>query len=97
MTSYSRYYNLKYKRTGSLFESRYKASRVNAANYLEHFTRYIHLNLRYWKRYPYSCYKCYMSDSPEWHEPKRILELFANGAKNKEIFNIYNNISYRNL
>lgn len=29
MTSYSRYFNHKYKRTGSLFESRYKASHLS--------------------------------------------------------------------
>lgn len=77
MTSYSRYFNLKYKRTGSLFESRYKASRIDADNYLQHITRYIHLNVRYWQRYPYSSYKHYMSSCPEWLQMKRVLDLFT--------------------
>ncbi|MGH9857023.1 MAG: transposase [Acidobacteriota bacterium] len=78
MTSYSRYFNLKYKRTGSLFESRYKASRVTTQDYLEHISRYIHLNPRYWKTYPYSSLRYYRKgDPPEWLMPGRIMELFS--------------------
>ncbi len=76
MTSYSRYVNLKYKKTGSLFESRYKASRIDADNYLQHISRYIHLNPRYWKHYPFSSYKYYLGHSPEWLDPEPILHLF---------------------
>ncbi len=78
MTSYSRYFNLKYQRTGSLFESRYKASRIDADSYLTHISRYIHLNTRYWQRYPYSSYQYYQSQASEWLETGRILALFAN-------------------
>lgn len=42
ITSYSRYFNLKHKRTGSVFESRYKAVRIDTSQCLEHITRYIH-------------------------------------------------------
>ena len=44
LTSYSRYFNKRYKRSGSLFESRYKASLISDDAYLEHISRYIHLN-----------------------------------------------------
>jgi len=78
MTSYSRYFNLKYKRTGSLFESRYKASRIDVASYLEHISRYIHLNPRFWKRYPYSSMEFYRNGSePEWLVNHKILNIFA--------------------
>lgn len=81
MTSYSRYFNLRYKRTGSLFESRYKASRIDVQAYLEHISRYIHLNPRSWKRYKYSSLQYYMTaDRPEWINPTRIEDLFQGRA-----------------
>jgi REP element-mobilizing transposase RayT len=77
MTSYSRYFNFKYRRTGSLFESRYKASMIHDQVYLEHISRYIHLNPRYWKRYRYSSLRFYeKDDEPEWITTRRILEIF---------------------
>lgn len=79
MTSYSRYFNRKYKRTGSLFESRYKASRINANNYLQHISRYVHLNPRYWRRYKYSSLSFYehTGREPEWLLPGKVLDLFT--------------------
>jgi putative transposase len=77
MTSYSKYFNKKYKRTGPLFESRYKASRISDQSYLEHISRYIHLNPRYWKRYPHSSLRYYVSgEGPEWLDPSEVLALF---------------------
>ncbi len=43
-TSYTKYFNRKYKRSGCLFESSFKAKHVDNEQYLEHLTRYIHLN-----------------------------------------------------
>lgn len=78
MTSYSMYFNRKYARTGPLFESRYKASRIDHEAYLLHISRYIHLNPRSYKRYPYSSFRTYIGGSmPEWLEPQRALELFG--------------------
>lgn len=77
LTSYSRYFNKKYHRSGSLFESRYKASHISDDTYLEHISRYIHLNPRQWRNYEYSSLKYYLQQSEEtWIRPKRILELF---------------------
>lgn len=78
MTSYSRYFNLKYKLSGSLFESRYKASLIDDQSYLEHISRYIHMNPRYWKRYPYSSLQFYFtSNHDDWINPSKIEELFT--------------------
>jgi len=63
MTSYGRYFNLKYKRTGPVFESRYKAAQITSQGYLEHISRYIHLNPRYWERYAYSSLKYYKKET----------------------------------
>lgn len=77
MTSYSRYFNLKYKRTGPVFESRYKAVRTDNDSYLQHISRYIHLNPRLWQTYRYSSLGYYRDGKePIWLDTSRILELF---------------------
>lgn len=43
-TAYSMYYNKKYKRTGSLFEGKFKSQHVNNDRYLKYLFSYIHLN-----------------------------------------------------
>lgn len=78
MTSYVRYFNLKYKKTGSLFESRYKSSRIDDETYFVHISRYIHLNRRNWKYYKYSSINYYRkANEPEWLSTKRVLESFS--------------------
>lgn len=82
LTSYSMYYNKKYKRRGPLFESRYKASLISDDVYLEHITRYIHLNPRDWRHYEYSSLPYYLHQiSDEWIRPERITQLFATPAE----------------
>jgi REP element-mobilizing transposase RayT len=80
MTSYSRYYNLRHKTSGALFESRYKASHIENDAYLGHISRYIHLNPRYWQRYPYSSLRYYFAERPAWLQPDRIEAMFASRA-----------------
>lgn len=81
LTSYSKYFNKKYSRTGPLFESRYKASPVTGERYLLHISRYIHLNPRSWQRYEHSSIRYYLyGERAEWLIPDRIKSLFA-GAK----------------
>ena len=57
LTAYSMYFNKKYKRTGSLFESTFKSEHVDTDNYLKYISAYIHLN-------PLSI------DFPEWKRGK---------------------------
>lgn len=79
MTSYSLYFNKKYDRTGSLFETRYKSSRIDSDAYLMHISRYIHLNHKEWGEWPYSSYRYFTTDSPpEWLRLEKVLELFTN-------------------
>lgn len=78
LTSYSRYFNTKYNRTGSLFESRYKASMIGDDAYLEHISRYIHLNPRHWRTYEYSSLSYYLQqDEVSWIRTGRIKKLFT--------------------
>ncbi len=81
MTSYSRYFNKKYKRSGPLFESRYRASLITDDVYLEHISRYIHLNPRDWRTYAYSSLPYYLQrDEVSWVRPQRIISLFESPA-----------------
>ena len=78
LTSYSRYFNKKYRRSGSLFESRYKASMISDDSYLEHISRYIHLNPRQWRDYEYSSLSYYLQqETVSWIRPKRIIDSFS--------------------
>ena len=43
-TAYSMYYNKKYKRTGGLFEGKFKSEHSNNDRYLKYLFSYIHLN-----------------------------------------------------
>jgi putative transposase len=43
-TAYVMYYNKKYKRTGSLFEGKFKSQHLNTDKYLKYIFSYIHLN-----------------------------------------------------
>lgn len=77
MLSYSIYFNLKYKRTGHLFESRYKAAIITDDSHLEHMSRYVHMNPRYWKHYAYSSLKQYVGyPCPDWLRPQRVLSMY---------------------
>ena len=44
MTGYTMFFNKKYERTGSLFESSFKSIHVNNDNHLRYLLAYIHLN-----------------------------------------------------
>lgn len=83
MTSYSHYFNKKYDRTGSMFESRYKSSRISSDEYLLHISRYIHLNHKDWRTWQHSSYPYFVDDSkaPERLTPSRVLELFYSREK----------------
>ncbi len=43
-TAYAMYFNKKYKRTGSLFEGKFKSKHVGEENYFNYLFAYIHLN-----------------------------------------------------
>ncbi len=78
MTSYSMYFNKKYKRSGPVFEGRYRAVLIDSEPYIMHISRYIHLNPDGWLTYPYSSLAYYKNElSAEWLRPERIRNLFG--------------------
>jgi len=83
LTSYSQYFNRRYRRSGPLFGSCYRASRVGSEHYLLHITRYIHLNPLAWRTYNYSSLKYYLGDvvAPDWIDMTRIMKLYDSRAE----------------
>lgn len=82
--AYTRYFNNKYERVGSLFQGRYKAASINNDELLAHIIRYIHLNPIAAKMvskpdyYPWSSYHQYTGDSKhKFCSTKEMLSLFA--------------------
>lgn len=88
-TKYVMYFNKRNQRVGPLFQSIFKAVRVETDNQLLHLSRYIHLNPI--KDVPfkgnilikaYSSYKNYLGLANQgWVHPKEILSFFATARK----------------
>jgi len=87
--TYSKYFNNKYKRIGSLFQGRFKAKLVDKEEYLLQLSKYIHLNPKkiYHKElaiYPFSSYKFYLHpivNQKSFIKTDLILDYFS--SKNK--------------
>lgn len=78
-TTYSMYFNKKHDRRGSVFESVFKSSIIMGDIYLQHITRYIHLNAKNYKQWEHSSYSDYQKiQSRAWVDTQPILELFDN-------------------
>jgi putative transposase len=74
--SYGRYFNIKYKRSGPLLESRYKSSIILNDNYLLHASRYIHLNPDDYENWQWSSLPYYTKGwKAEWLQPEFVIEL----------------------
>ncbi|HTE22148.1 MAG TPA: transposase [Candidatus Limnocylindria bacterium] len=90
MTSYSMYFNRRYKRVGPVFQSRYKASRISEDSYLEHISRYIHLNPKEWETYEYSSLRYYLGNAQaDWVKPDQILDIFPSQEQYLEFVRDY--------
>lgn len=89
--SFAHYFNLKYKNRGHIFESNFKAIRIETEEQLLHLSRYIHLNpvtsylVNDPKDYPYSSYRFYLGGGKsEMVDPSPILDQFSSGEKYRE-------------
>lgn len=82
--SYVKYFNVKHKRTGSLFDRQFKAVLVETENQLLHLTRYIHLNpysshlvdYDHITSYPYSSLPEYLSGKFTLSNPNQVIEIY---------------------
>jgi len=92
--SYTRYFNTKNERKGSLFQGKFKAVLVESDEQLLHVSRYIHLNpytsyvvknLKETANYPYSSFEEYLNPNLKgFCEKEIILSNFKSGSKYKE-------------
>lgn len=90
MTAYGQYFNRKYHRVGHVFESSYRASRITNDTYLLHISRYIHLNPRDWRHYPYSSLSSYIGNvKRDWLSVNRILDLYSSKDEYQEFLRDY--------
>lgn len=90
-TSYSMYFNKKYKRIGTLFQGPYKAVLVMEDSYLLHLSRYIHLNPIELltgpgpvkpENYSYSSYPHYLGKKKAlWINPEPVLGFFKSARR----------------
>jgi hypothetical protein len=90
--AYTNYYNTKRKRSGHLFQGRYKAILIEADEYLMELTRYIHLNpvrcgmVTKPEEHPWSSYQDYTGDRPKpgWLCTDTVLAHFGAGRKYRQ-------------
>ena len=76
-SAYTNFYNTKYKRVGTLFQGRYKASCITSDEYLQHISRYIHLNPKEYLGWSYSSLNAYLGkQTVNWVQTERIMNLF---------------------
>lgn len=99
--SYARYFNSKYKRPGGLFQSMFKAVRIESDEQLIHVSRYIHLNpssaylveIKHLESYPWSSFPAYLSQNRSLINTKTILGYFK--TKNSYTKFIFNQAEYQ--
>jgi putative transposase len=94
LTWYAQYYNRRHRRTGHLFENRYKSILCDEETYLLALVRYIHLNpvrakivktMKELDGYPWSGHRMIIArDEYPWMDRAHVLVQFA-GTKRKAI------------
>ncbi|MBI4039531.1 transposase [Candidatus Daviesbacteria bacterium] len=84
--SYTRYFNIRHERDGSLFLDQFKAVRIETDEQLIHVSRYIHLNphtgyvvktLEELERYPWSSFPDYLNGQGQFTDLVFILSFFG--------------------
>jgi putative transposase len=91
--AYTTYFNAKHKRSGHLFQGRYKAILVDADEYAKELSRYIHLNpvraniVERAEAYKWSSLQDYIGvrKPPEWLQRDFILSYFGDNTSKAEI------------
>jgi putative transposase len=100
--SYTRYFNVKHERDGSLFLDQFKAIRIESDEQLLHVSRYIHLNPytgfvikseKELETYPWSSYTEYFLDKPRIIEKDILLSFFDSKSSFKKF--VFNQADYQ--
>jgi len=94
LTSYVFWYNSKYERIGSLFQSRYKSETIEDEAYLLCAARYIHQNpvkariVKDVSEYKWSSYGAYLHDKKSIIDKELILAIFQSREQYIEFMNM---------
>ncbi len=89
-TAYTMYFNKKYDRHGPLFENNYRASLITDDTHFAHISRYIHLNPKEYKTWPYSSLTQYLGEAgQEWVTPDYVLGDFNSSKEYKKFVEDY--------
>lgn len=100
--SYTRYFNTRNERDGSLFLDQFKAIRIETDDQLLHVSRYIHLNpytgfiiksLRQLDNYPWSSFSDYLRSDNSFVDTEFLLNSFKNRDGYKKF--VYNQADYQ--
>lgn len=84
---YVMYFNKRHEKSGRLFQSAFKAKRIDEDSYFLHLSRYIHLNPKsIWKntlsQYPYSSYPIYLGQQTnDLLDTNTILSFFKSAQR----------------
>lgn len=86
--SYTRYFNAKNKRVGTIYQGKFKAVLIETDEQLFHVSRYIHLNpyaaklTNYPEKYPWSSYNSYLkNEKTKICNPEMIIEMIGSPEK----------------
>jgi hypothetical protein len=90
--AYTTYFNVKRKRSGHLFQGRFKSIVVDADEYAMELSRYIHLNpvraggVKNPEYHEWSSYRAYIgnSDTQDWLKTDFILSGFGTGRESRQ-------------
>lgn len=101
--SYTKYFNVKRKRVGSIFQGQFKAVRVETDEQLIHLSRYIHLNpyssflvksTEELKTYPWSSFSDYLGKNQYSFLKKKLISDFFKSSEDYQKF-VFNQADYQ--
>lgn len=101
--SYTRYFNTRHERNGSLFVGKFKSVRIETEEQLTHVSRYIHLNpytsyvvktIKNLEEYPYFSFLEYIEENTEGICTKDIVLSHFKDAKSYKDF-VFDNADYQ--
>jgi putative transposase len=99
--AYAKAFNKAYKRTGSLFQERFRRRLITSERYLYQLLGYVHLNpqrhgfVQDFRKYPFSSYQGLLSDKPtflareevmQWFGGKQAFDEFHSNVFDEELF-----------
>ena len=99
--AYSQYFNLKYKRKGTLYRGTFKAVFIESEPQLIHVSRYIHINpavsslvdINQLEQYPWSSLPDYLGNSEsDFVNPEQVLNYFSSREEYRNF--IYDQVNY---